>query len=103
MIKKIYSDIDVVSMARTRIKNVFESAPRVELSISGGKDSICLNNLVFEMCKSGEIDKSKLVVDFIDEEAIYPCIERIVKNIRLQWMSIGVEFRWWCIQVKHNN
>ena len=103
MIKKIYSDIDVVSMARTRIKNVFESAPRVELSISGGKDSICLNNLVFEMCQSGEIDKSKLVVDFIDEEAIYPCIERIVKNIRLQWMSIGVEFRWWCIQVKHYN
>jgi len=90
-------------MARTRIKNVFESVPRVELSISGGKDSICLNNLVFEMCQSGEIDKSKLVVDFIDEEAVYPCIERIVKNMRLQWLSIGVEFRWWCIQVKHYN
>lgn len=103
MIKKVYSNIDVVKMARIRIKNVFESVPRVELSISGGKDSICLNNLIFEMCQSGEIDKSKLVVDFIDEEAIYPCIERIVKNMRLQWLSIGVEFRWWCIQVKHYN
>lgn len=103
MIKKVYSNIDVVRMARIRIKNVFESAPRVELSISGGKDSICLNNLIFEMCQNGEIDKSKLVVDFIDEEAIYPCIERIVKNMRLQWLSIGVEFRWWCIQVKHYN
>lgn len=103
MIKKVYSNIDVVKMARIRIKNVFESVPRVELSISGGKDSICLNNLIFEMCQSGEIDKSKLVVDFIDEEAIYPCVERIVKNMRLQWLSIGVEFRWWCIQVKHYN
>ena len=103
MIKKVYSNIDVVTMAKIRIKNVFKSAPRVELSVSGGKDSICLNNLIFEMCQSGEIDKSKLVVDFIDEEAVYPCIERIVKNMRLQWLSIGVEFRWWCIQVKHYN
>lgn len=103
MIKKVYSNIDVVRMARIRIKNVFESAPRIQLSLSGGKDSICLNNLIFEMCQSGEIDKSKLVVDFIDEEAIYPCVERIVKNMRLQWLSLGVEFRWWCIQVKHYN
>ena len=103
MIKKVYSNKNVVEMARIRIKNVFESAPRIQLSLSGGKDSICLNNLIFEMCQSGEIDRSKLVVDFIDEEAIYPCVERIVKNMRLQWLSIGVEFRWWCIQVKHYN
>lgn len=90
-------------MAKIRIKNVFDSANKIELSLSGGKDSICLNNLIFEMCQSGEIDKSKLVVDFIDEEAIYPCVERIVKNMRLQWLSLGVEFRWWCIQVKHYN
>lgn len=103
MIKKTYSSIDVVTMARKRIKNIFDSAPRIELSVSGGKDSICLNDLIFKMCQSGEIDKSKLVVDFVDEEAIYPCIERIVKNMRLQWLSIGVPFRWWCIQVKHFN
>lgn len=103
MIKKVYSSLDVVSMAKIRIKNIFGSANKIELSLSGGKDSICLNNLIFELCQSGEIDKSKLVVDFIDEEAIYPCVERIVKNMRLQWMSIGVPFRWWCIQVKHYN
>lgn len=103
MIKKVYSSLDVVSMAKIRIKNIFESANKIELSLSGGKDSICLNNLIFELCQSGEIDKSKLVVDFIDEEAIYPCVERIVKNMRLQWLSIGVPFRWWCIQVKHYN
>lgn len=103
MIKKMYSNVDVVTTARKRIKNVFNTANKIELSISGGKDSICLNDLIFKMCQSGEIDKSKLVVDFIDEEAIYPCIERIVKNMRLQWLSIGVPFRWWCIQVKHYN
>lgn len=101
MIKKMYSDIDVVTTARIRIKNTFKSAKKIVLSVSGGKDSICLNDLIFKLCQSGEVDKSKLVVDFIDEEAIYPCIERIVKNMRLQWLSIGVEFRWYCIQVKH--
>lgn len=103
MIKKIYSNIDCVTMARKRIKNIFESANKVQLSVSGGKDSICLNDLVFKLCQNGEVDKSKLIVDFIDEEAIYPCVEKIVKGMRLQWLSIGVEFRWWCIQVKHYN
>ena len=103
MIKKQYSNIDVVTMAKIRIKNIFNTASRIELSVSGGKDSICLNDLIFKMCQSGEIDKSKLIVDFIDEEAIFPCIEKQVKNMRLQWLSIGVPFRWWCIQVKHYN
>lgn len=103
MIKKTFTNIDVVTTARQRIKNIFETAPRVALSVSGGKDSICLNDLIFQMCQDGTIDKEKLVVDFIDEEAIYPCIERIVKKMRLQWLSIGVKFRWWCIEVKHFN
>lgn len=101
MIRKMYSDKDVVTTARQRIKNTFKSAKKIMLSVSGGKDSICLNDLIFKMCQSGEIDKSKLTICFIDEEAIYPCIERIVKNMRLQWLSLGVEFRWYCIQVKH--
>ncbi|MCQ2059781.1 MAG: phosphoadenosine phosphosulfate reductase family protein [Bacteroidaceae bacterium] len=103
MIKKSYSNIDVVTAARQRIKNIFNTAPAVQLSISGGKDSIVLNDLIFKMCQSGEIDKSKLVIDFIDEEAIYPCVEKTVRHLRTQWMMLGVEFRWWCIEVKHFN
>ena len=103
MIKKYYSDIDVVTAARQRTINIFKTAPKITLAISGGKDSIVLNDIVFKLCQSGEVDKSKLVVDFIDEEAIYPCIETIVKKMRLQWLSIGVPFRWWCIEVKHFN
>ena len=59
-------------MAKRRIINLFNSANKIEMSISGGKDSICLSDLVFKLCQSGEIDKNKLVIDFIDEEAIYP-------------------------------
>lgn len=103
MIKKSYVDIDVVTAAKQRIKNIFATSNKVSFSISGGKDSIVLNDLVFKLCLSGEIDKSKLVINFIDEEAIYPCVERIVKNIRLQWLSLGVTFNWWCIEVKHFN
>lgn len=103
MIKKSYSDLDVVTMTKKRIKNIFDTAPKVVLCISGGKDSIVLNDLIFGMCESGEIDKGKLTVDFVDEEAIYPCVERIVKNMRFQWMSAGVKFRWWCIEVRHFN
>ena len=103
MIKKYYSDIDVVTAARQRIKNIFDTAPRVALAISGGKDSIVLNDIVFKMCQDGTIDKTKLTVEFIDEEAIYPCVEKIVKQIRLQWLSIGVKFIWWCIEVRHYN
>ena len=90
-------------MARIRIKNLFDSVNKVAMNYSGGKDSIVLDDLIFQMCQSGEIDKSKLIVNFIDEEAIYPCVEKIVKKCRIKWLSIGVEFNWWCIQVKHYN
>ena len=103
MIKKQYSNIDVVTMAKIRIKNIFKTANKISFSVSGGKDSICLNDLIFKLCQNGEIDKSKLTVNFIDEEAIYPCVEKQVKSIRLQWLSIGVPFNWYCIQVKHYN
>ena len=103
MIKKIYSNIDVVQMAKIRIKNVFDSTNNVYLSVSGGKDSIVLNDIIYKMVMAGEIDKNKLTVIFIDEEAIYPCVEQIVKNIRKQWMLIGVKFEWYCIECKHFN
>ena len=90
-------------MARRRIKNIFSNGLPVSLSVSGGKDSICLNDLVFKMAASGEIDKSLLSVDFVDEEAIFPCVEKIVLNMRRQWQSIGVRFNWWCIECRHFN
>lgn len=90
-------------MARQRIRNIFSNGVEVALSVSGGKDSICLNHLVFSMCASGEIDKSLLTVNFIDEEAIYPCVERVVLNMRRQWRSIGVRFNWYAMEYRHFN
>lgn len=103
LLRKTEIDSDVLTMARRRIRNVFANGLPVFMSVSGGKDSICLNDLVYEMAVSGEIDKSLLTVDFVDEEAIYPCVERIVKSMRLQWLSLGVRFRWWCCEFKHFN
>lgn len=103
MRRKTELNANVLQMARVRIRNVFANGLPVFLSVSGGKDSICLNNLVYEMAVSGEIDKDLLTVDFVDEEAIYPCVERVVKSMRLQWLSIGVRFRWWCCEFKHFN
>ena len=93
--------MDVLTAARERIKNVFNTAPKVYLSFSGGKDSIVLSDIIYKMCLAMQIDRRKLVVEFIDEEAIFPCVENIVKEWKARWESIGVEFRWWCIEVKH--
>lgn len=101
--KQIDIDCDVVTMARRRIKNVFSNGLPVFMSVSGGKDSICLNALVYEMAACGEIDASLLTVDFVDEEAIYPCVERIALGMRQQWRGIGVRFRWWACEFKHFN
>ncbi len=103
MIKKVEIDVDVVTAATQRVKNIFGNGQPVELSMSGGKDSICLANIVYELCVRGEVDKSLLTVDFIDEEAIFPCVERVAKNWRMKWLSIGVKFRWWCIECRHFN
>lgn len=95
--------MDVVEATRQRVRNIFETAPKVYLSVSGGKDSAVLNDIIFRMAEQGEIDISKLEVGFIDEEAIYPCVEDTVKSMRQQWMTLGVPFIWWCIEVRHFN
>ena len=101
MIKRLYSNYNVVEAAKIRIKNCFSTANKIQFNISGGKDSIVLNDIVYKLCASGEVDKNKLRVVFIDEEAIYPDVEKIVMQIRKQWLLLGVEFRWYCVQVRH--
>lgn len=91
----------MVEAAKIRIKNCFSTANKIQFSISGGKDSIVLNDIIYKMCRNGEIDKNKLCIVFIDEEAIYPDVEKIVMQIRKQWLLLGVEFRWYCVQVRH--
>lgn len=103
MKKKFGLGMDVVTAARERIKNVFSNGVPVVLSFSGGKDSLCLEHLIYSMCETGEIDKSLLKVIFIDEEAIYPCVEKLVLAHRAKWLMAGVPFDWYAMQYKHYN
>lgn len=99
-IKKIVSDIDVVTAARQRIKNAWDTYPKIYLSFSGGKDSLCLTSLIYDMIMAGQIDKQKLTVTFIDEEGIYPSMEKNALNWREKFMKIGVPFEWYCLPFK---
>lgn len=100
-VKRVQSDMDVVTAARKRIKNVFANGLPVYMSFSGGKDSLCVANLVYSLIRLGEIDPKLLRVIFIDEEAIFPCIEKTVTEWCKRFLMVGAEFRWYCLEVRH--
>lgn len=100
-IKKCISDMDVVKAAEIRVVNVFKNGLPVYMSFSGGKDSLCLAQVVFSLIQTGRIDPKQLTVQFIDEEAIYPCIEKTVMEWRRKFLLAGANFQWFCIEVKH--
>lgn len=93
----------VLEGAKRRIIAAFSNDVPVYLGMSGGKDSIVLADLVYQLIRAGRIDGKLLTVDFIDEEAIFDDVERIVLDWRKKFMLEGVTFRWWCIEVKHFN
>lgn len=102
-VKRIRSDMDVVTAAKTRIRNVFRNGVPVYMSFSGGKDSLALAQLTMSLIQSGEIDPSLLTVQFVDEEAIFPCIEQTVLAWRRKFLLVGAQFEWYCVEVKHFN
>lgn len=100
-IKRAISSISVVDAAVQRIRNVFSNGLPVYLSISGGKDSICIANLCYELILKGEINPKQLTVVFIDEEAIYDCCIDAMLEWRRKLLSVGcAEFRWYCLPLK---
>lgn len=102
-VRRCISDIDVVTAAKRRIINVFNNGLPVYMSFSGGKDSLVLSHLVLQLIQQGKINPAQLVVQFIDEEAIFPCIEKTVIEWRKKFMMVGAKFEWYCIEVKHYN
>ena len=102
-VKRRESSIDVVKAAEIRITNVFNNGLPVFMSFSGGKDSLCMAQLVYNLVQRGKINPSQLVVQFIDEEAIFPCIEKTVKNWRKRLILMGAKFEWYCLEVRHYN
>ena len=95
------ADINVLEAARQRIKNVFSNGCKVYMSFSGGKDSIVLADITYNLIKEGEIDPSLLTVQFIDEEGMYDDVIEIVQAWRKKFILAGVKFEWYCVEVKH--
>lgn len=99
-IRKIQGTIDVLTAAKIRIRNVWENAPKLYLSFSSGKDSLCVSNLVYDMILRGEIDPKKLTVIFIDEEGLYPSMVKAAETWREKFLRVGSDFRWYCLPFK---
>ncbi|MBO6269390.1 MAG: hypothetical protein IJV30_02210 [Oscillospiraceae bacterium] len=102
-VKRIEGTIDVVTAARQRILNTFANGVPVYLSFSAGKDSLCLAYLVYSLILSGEISAKQLVVIFIDEEAIYDSMYQMAVRWRKRFLSVGAEFRWYCLPVRQSS
>lgn len=102
-IKHNYADINVLEAAKRRIINVFGNGLPVYMSFSGGKDSLCLADMVLDLIQQDRISPEQLTVQFIDEEAIFPCIEETVKQWRKKFILAGTKFEWYCVEVRHFN
>lgn len=96
-------EINVVQAAERRILECFNKHQNVALSFSGGKDSICLSDMIVKTMQKYGIAFSRLMVIFFDEEAIYPDCEQIAMEWRAKFMSLGAKFYWFCLPIKHFN
>ena len=102
-IKRAVASINVLEAAKIRLRNIFANGLPVYMSFSAGKDSLVLAHLVLDLIQRGEISAEQLTVQFVDEEAIYPCIEEMAKNWRKKFMLVGAKFEWFCVEVRHYN
>lgn len=94
---------NVVEATERRVYETFKNNKNVCLSFSGGKDSICMSDIVIRTMQKYGISFSRLMVIFFDEEAIYPDVEEIVLEWRSKFMSLGAKFYWFCLPIKHYN
>ena len=97
------TNISVVTAAERRILEAFKKNHNVVLSISGGKDSICMSDITIKTMQKYNIAFSRLLVVFFDEEAMYPDVIELVKKWRLQFLSLGAKFLWFCMPIRHYN
>ena len=94
---------DVVTAAERRILDAFNKNKILSMSFSGGKDSICMGDIVIKTMQKYNIPFNRLIVVFFDEEAIYDDIEEIVSEWRSRFLSLGAKFFWFCLPIKHFN
>ncbi|WP_104990877.1 phosphoadenosine phosphosulfate reductase family protein [Deinococcus sp. NW-56] len=92
------SDKDVLTLARERMRTIFERFDHVSVSFSGGKDSTIVLNLALEAAR--ELGRTPLDVVFYDEECIYT---ENIDYVRRVAADPDVALRWICVPVKHRN
>ena len=86
-----------------RLIRVFGNGFPVLFSFSGGKDSLVIAKALLDLAKSKKFDPAKLHVMFVDEEAIFPCVENVVRDWRTKFIMAGANFIWLCLEFKHFN
>lgn len=99
-VKRLKASISCVEAAFQRVRNVFSNGVKVYMSLSGGKDSICMADVVYKLIQRGEIDPGQLTCVFIDEEAIYDCSIDSMKFWRKRFLMAGAKFDWYCLPLK---
>lgn len=99
-VKRLQASISCVEAAFQRVRNVFSNGVKVYMSLSGGKDSICMADVVYKLIQRGEIDPAQLTCVFIDEEAIYDCSIDSMKFWRKRFLMAGAKFDWYCLPLK---
>lgn len=99
-VKRIQASMSCVEAAFQRVRNVFSNGVKVYMSLSGGKDSICMADVVYKLIQRGEIDPAQLTCVFIDEEAIYDCSIDAMKFWRKRFLMAGAKFDWYCLPLK---
>ncbi len=55
-VKRAEAKMSCVDAAKMRIRNVFSNGLPVYFSTSGGKDSICMADMIYQMIQRREID-----------------------------------------------
>lgn len=99
-IMRVTGKMNVVEAAQQRILNAFSNGVKVYLAFSGGKDTLCLCGMIWELAMAGKIDLHQLCVCFIDEESIYPSMLEMTEEWRKKFIRMGAEYRWYCLPVK---
>jgi predicted phosphoadenosine phosphosulfate sulfurtransferase len=101
MVIKREGNKTVLEAARQRIINAFSNGKKVYVSFSGGKDSLCLMDVILKLAAEGKIDPARMIVEFIDEEAMYDCVIKKVYEWRKKILLAGAQFNWFCLEVRH--
>ena len=101
--RKFSESITVDKALYQRVLNIFKTGSNVYLSFSGGKESLVCAQCIKELVDQKRINPKQLLVMFIDEEGIYPDVERIVLAWRERFLRMGAEFMWLCLPFFHYN